>query len=461
MHLGIGAFHRAHQAVFTEDAVAAAGGDWGICGVTQRGPGVVEQLAPQDGLYTVATRDGERERLRVVGAVRELLWARADPEGLLNRIAAPTTRIITLTVTEKGYRHDPASGRLRRDDPDVAADAADGGTRTVIGQLTAGLDRRRRRGGPPVTVVSCDNLPANGRLLAGLVGELAGTYSGGDALRSWIEESVGFPSTMVDRIVPATTAADRDRIGAVLGVADAGAVVTEPFAQWVIEDAFAGPRPAWERAGAILTDDAGPYEQIKLRLLNGTHSTIAYLGALAGYEFIADAVRADGPFAPALRALMAQDAAPTLAAADGVDLDRYQDAVLHRFGNVALRHRTLQVAADGSQKLPQRLLATALERRRAGAEPGMVALAVAGWMRFVSARRSDTGDELPLDDPLAETLAQRVGHRTAPADVVDRLLDLDVIFSPELADDRVWRDLLVERLAMLSRDGAAATARRL
>jgi fructuronate reductase len=452
VHLGIGAFHRAHQAVYTEDAVAAAGGDWGICGVTQRGPGVVEQLAPQDGLYTVAARDGEGQSLRVVGIVRELLWARADPQGLTERLSSPTTAVVTLTVTEKGYRHDPATGRLNRRDPDVAADLADGGTRTVVGQLAAACALRRERESGPFTIVSCDNLPDNGRLLAGLLHE----FTADSPLQAWIEQHVAFPSTMVDRIVPAATPEDRAQIAAALGVTDAGAVVTEPFSQWVIQDTFAAARPAWERAGAILTADVTPYERIKLRLLNGSHSTLAYLGALAGYELVADALE---PFAPVLRALMADDAAPTLDVPAGIDLAAYQDEVLVRFANPAIRYRTLQVASDGSQKLPQRLLAPALERRRAGAVPSLAALGVAAWMRFVSARRSDDGRELPVDDPLADAIAARLGGRTAPAEVVDRLLGMEEIFAPELAADGVWRDLLHERLAQLVRDGAVATAR--
>jgi fructuronate reductase len=461
VHLGIGAFHRAHQAVFTEDAVAAAGGPWGICGVTQRGPGVVEQLSPQDGLYTVVARSGAGESLRVVGTVRELLWVRADPEGLSDRLAAPSTHVITLTVTEKGYHHDPATGRLRLQDADVVADLADRGSRTVIGQLTAGLERRRRRSGAPVTVVSCDNLPSNGRLLAGLVREFAARLDAGDALLSWIENHVRFPSTMVDRIVPATTAQDRERTATALHLADEGVVVTEPFAQWVIEDDFAAPRPAWERAGAILTAGVGPYEQIKLRLLNGSHSTIGYLGALAGLDLISDAIAPGPPFAPLIRRLMADDVAPTLQVPPEFDLDAYQDQVVERFANPALRYRALQVASDGSQKLPQRLLGTALDRRRAGAVPGIAALGVAAWMRFVSARRTDDGHELPVEDPLAGVIARQLGDRSTPADVVDRLLALEEIFAPDLAADPVWRDLLVERLTMLARDGALATAARL
>jgi fructuronate reductase len=458
VHLGIGAFHRAHQAVFTEDAIAAAGGDWGICGVTQRSATVVQQLAPQDGLYTLAVRSGAAQSLRVVGSVRELRWARADIDWLLDRIAAPATTVITLTVTEKAYHHNPATHRLRLDSPEIAADLDDGQGRTVVGQLVEGMQRRRHSSGAPLTVVCCDNLPHNGHLLGQLVREFAACRCRGDGLAAWIEANVRFPSTMVDRIVPATTAEDRADIAAELGVDDHGTVVTEPFAQWIIEDDFAAARPAWERAGAILTSDVGPYERIKLRMLNGSHSTIAYLGALADYAFVADAMKPDGPLRAAVRALMANDVAPTLDVPGGFDLDRYQQDLLGRFANPALRHRTLQIAMDGSQKLPQRLLGTVLDRRRAGAEPIVAALGVAAWMRFVSARRSDGGRELTVDDPLAHAIAERSRGRQDPRQIVDALLSMPEIFGPELAADAVFGDLLVEHLGRLARDGAEQTA---
>ena len=229
VHLGIGAFHRAHQAIYTEDAIAAAGGDWGICGVTQRSPAVVEQLGPQDGLYTLAQRDGAGERLRVVGAVRELLWAQADADTVRERIAAAATRLVTLTVTEKGYHHDPATNRLALEDPAVAADLADGGSRTVVGQLAGGLAQRRRDDAGPVTVLCCDNLPDNGRVLRGLVADFVQRAPASDGLGDWIAANVTFPSTMVDRITPATTEHDLAGIAAALGARDEGAVVTEPF----------------------------------------------------------------------------------------------------------------------------------------------------------------------------------------------------------------------------------------
>ncbi len=457
VHLGIGAFHRAHQAVYTEEAVAQAGGDWGICGVTQRSRDIVDVLAPQDGLYSVAVRGDGPERLRVVGSVREVRWAQEDPDGLLDRIATASTALITLTVTEKAYRHDPATNRLRLDDPDIAADLEHGTSRTVIGQLVHGLDRRRRAGGAPITVLCCDNLPSNGRVVAGLVREFIERLPASDAFQEWVATSVRFPATMVDRIVPATTAEDRAAAARALGVRDRGLVVTEPFSQWVIEDGFAGPRPAWELAGAELTGDVAPYERIKLRMLNGSHSMLAYLGVLADREFVSDAVRSDG-LRDAVAGLMAVDVPPTLVLPDGFDLDAYQHDLMRRYANPALRHRTAQITMDGSQKLPQRLLGTILDRRRAGAEPALAALGVAAWMRFVSGRRSDSGRALTVDDPLADTIATRLAGREAAAEVVDALLSLREVFAEELAGDRVLRDLLVDLLGRLIRDGAERAA---
>jgi fructuronate reductase len=460
VHLGIGAFHRAHQAVYTEGAIAAEGGDWGICGVTQRSPAVVEQLSPQDGLYTLAERDGAGERLRVIGAVREALWAGADADAVRTRIAAPATRVVSLTVTEKGYHHNPATNRLNLNDPAVAADLADGGARTVLGQLSGGLAQRRAQGGGPVTVLCCDNLPDNGRVLRGLIADFVHRRPACDGLGDWIAANVTFPSTMVDRITPATTADDLDRIAGELGARDEAAVVTEPFTQWVIEDDFAAGRPAWERAGAIMTGDVGPYEQIKLRLLNGSHSTLAYLGQLADCEFISDAVRPEAPFAAVVRRLMATDIAPTLAVPDGFDLAAYQEQLFQRFANPVLHHRTSQVAMDGSQKLPVRLVGPIRERRQAGVEPVAATLGIAAWMRFVSARRSDSGRPLTVDDPLAGEIADRLRGREDSESVVETLLGLNRIFDEELASDADWRALLVDQLDALVRDGAESTARR-
>ncbi|WP_433181801.1 mannitol dehydrogenase family protein [Actinoallomurus sp. CA-150999] len=420
VHLGIGAFHRAHQAVYTEDA----GDGWGICGITQRSAAVADRLAPQDGLYSVLERGPEGVSARIIGSVREVLTGDATAD----RIADPEVRVVSLTVTEKGYRHDPATGRLRLDDPEICLDITGREPRTVIGRLVRGLARREA----PVTVLCCDNLTANGATLRGLVEEYA------ERAGVKITCDMAFPATMVDRIVPATTAEDLDEAERLLGVRDQGVVVTEPFTQWVIEDSFAAGRPAWEKAGAIFTEDVAPYELMKLRLLNGTHSMLAYLGAR--FEYVSDAVDVLGD---ALRLYMDEDATPTLTVPTGFDLEEYKASLLTRFANPALKHRTAQIAMDGSQKLPQRLLGVVRDRLAAGAEPRWAALAVAAWMRHVWTAKT-------LDDPLADHLRMAVARAVRPAEVVDALLGITEVFGPDLRESRVFRDLLVEHLAWLT-----------
>ena len=450
VHLGIGAFHRAHQAFYTELAAAVTGDlRWGICGVTERSAAVVDQLAPQDCLYTVLERGAGAAPPRVIGSVREVLFAGTAADQVVDRIADPAVSVVTLTVTEKGYRRNPA-GRLDRTDATVAADLAGQAPRSVVGQIARGLQRRQARSGAPLTVLSCDNLTGNGPVLRALVEDFCAALPSaeGDRLAGWINSSVRFPATMVDRIVPATTDADRATVRAALGLDDAATVVAEPFRQWVVQDDFAGPRPAWERAGALLVPDVTPYEQVKLRVLNAAHSLLAYSGALAGYDLISEAV-ADEGLAAAARALMTEDAVPTLDPPAGLVLADYVDEVLGRFANPALRHRTVQIAMDGSQKLPVRLLGTITDRLRAGAEPYWATRGVAAWMAYVAARQDRRGRPLPVDDPLAATLAAATAGVESPAGLVDGLLAVRQIFPAELAASTTFRNLLIPELAEL------------
>ena len=461
VHLGIGAFHRAHQAVFTEAAMAATGDlTWGGCGVSQRSRTVADQLAPQDGLYAVLERSAAGASAQVVGAVREVLCATDDLAGVLDRIAAPSTRVITLTVTEKGYRLRPATGHLDLADTEVVADLVGRPPRTVIGQIVRGLERRMHADGGPITVVCCDNLPGNGAVVRRLVGDFCDRLPDSPGLADWIAQSVRFPGTMVDRIVPAAVEADRAEVTRVLGVRDEGTVVAEPFRQWVIEDDFAGARPAWERAGATFTDDVAPYETMKLRLLNGSHSTLAYLGALAGCEFIANAVRTAG-LGELVHRLMADEVQPTLAVPAGFDVADYSATLLERFANPALHHRTVQIAMDGSQKLPQRLLGTARDLLADGKLPRLTAFAVAGWMRYVTAGRSETGAPLPVDDPVAPRIAAVTAGADSPAGVCDALLGLTEIFGDDLSVDPVFRGLVLDGLEQLTAAGVATAVRTL
>ena len=458
VHLGLGAFHRAHQAVYTERAMRASGTtQWGICAVAQRSRTVLDELEPQDGLYTVVER-GPSTAFRVLAPIRELVVAASQADLLTSRIAAPATHVVTVTVTEKGYRHDPVTRRLDLTDPDIRVDAAGRPPVTVVGQLVRAMQVRQRDNAGPLTVVCCDNLPSNGATLRGLVDDFCSLLPVADqsSLRSWIDESVAFPSTVVDRITPATTSADLGDVANYLGLDDEGAVVTEPFSQWVLEDNFAGARPAWETAGAVFTADATPYEALKLRLLNGSHSALAYLGLLAGYEYIAEFIGVDGVTA-FVRTLM-DEAAATVSAPSSVDVDSYEQQLLQRFANPGLRHRLGQIAIDGSQKLPPRLVATVRDARATGVEPTANVLGIAAWMRYVTAGHDDAGRALVVDDPLASRIAEVVGSTGDPVTIVDRLLGVAEMFG-DLADDVALRDLLATALTELTRGGALTALR--
>jgi len=424
VHIGIGAFHRAHQAVFTELAAAASGDTrWGILGVTQRSRGVVDQLEPQGGLYGVLQKGADETELRVVGSVRGVAFPGEDTPRVIDAIAAETTHIVSLTVTEKGYRA-RADGSLDRADADLLADAGAlaavlGGAddvppaRSPIGLLVRGIAARAAASSGPLTVVCCDNMVDNGRVVERLVAEVLDLAGAPDDVRRWVEENVAFPNTMVDRIVPATTEENRVEAEGLTGLRDEGLVVAEPFRQWVIEDRFAGPRPPWELAGATLTSDVTPFERAKLRMLNGTHSLLAYLGSLADLPLISDAV-ADPRIGAIARGFLAEDAVPTLEAPDGLELSAYSDSLIERFSNPNTRHTTIQVAMDGSKKLPIRLLGTIADRLAAGARPRYAARALAAWAVFVARGRSRAGRELVLDDPRAVELAEAAGRGAEP-----------------------------------------------
>ncbi len=453
VHLGLGAFVRAHGLVFTERAMALSGETaWGYCGVTQRSRSVLEQLGPQDGLYTVLVRDGDEARPQVVGTARDLLFAGGDPAALAARLADARVRLVTLTVTEKGYRHDPSTRGLRRDDPDVVADVAGRDPVTVVGQLVRGLRARRSADVGPISLLSCDNLSGNGAVLRRVVLDYCALLDD-PGLADWIDANVAFPSSMVDRIVPATTAADRAETLELLGLVDEGIVATEPFAQWVIEDSFAAGRPAWQLAGATMTDHVEPYERMKLRLLNGSHSTMAYLGMLAGHDYIADAVR-DPDIAGVVERLMVDDMTPTLEVPSGFDLPAYREQLVARFNNTALRHRLTQVAMDGSQKIPIRMLEPIRERLASGASPVAATLCVAAWMHCMAGGPAADGSAISVDDPLADRMRLAASGPDGP---LAGMLGVSEVFG-DLADDAEFRGLVGGHFDTLTRYGAKAAA---
>jgi len=405
VHLGIGAFHRAHQAIYFDRALAAGDPRWAITGVSLRSAGVRDQLGPQDGLYSVVVRDGDAEQIRIVGAVGEVLVAPEDPAAVIAALAHPDTHIVTLTITEKGYKLDRAAGGLLTDDPDVASDLASlDAPRTAIGFIVAALARRWAEGLPPFTALSCDNLPHNGALLSDAVIAMASAHD--PYLADWIASEGAFPASMVDRIVPATTDEDVASLAESLGVEDRAMVKTEPFTQWVVEDRFAGEHPDFAALGVYLTDSVGPWEDAKLRLLNGAHSAIAYLGGLAGDTFVHEFVaREEGR---RYVEMLWDEVQPTLTPPAALDVDAYRRELMARFSNPALRHRTYQIAMDGSQKLPQRLIATLADRRAADRPFDALALAVAGWVRWQSGR-TDTGETFEVEDPIADRLSRAIG----------------------------------------------------
>lgn len=437
VHLGLGAFHRAHQAVFVDDCMNNGECDWGIVGVSLRSPETRDALSPQDGLYTLSVVDGSGEKLRVVGSILRSLVAPENPQAVLSELCDPSVRIVTLTVTEKAYLRDAGSD-LDINHRDIIWDSQNpNNPRTLYGFLVESIARRAAGGTVPFTVLSCDNLPANGATLRRLLIAFAGLRD--PNLKRFIEREISCPSSMVDRIVPATTNDDRTRISTALGVSDAWPVTTEPFLQWVIEDDFPSGRPRWESFGVEMVADVAPFEDMKLRLLNGSHSTIAYLGLLSGHATVSEAFSD-----PAIRAFVSclwGEAKPSLPGGKGLRLDAYTDELTKRYDNPALKHRTAQIANDGSQKLPQRIMTTALDRAAAGGSFRMLMLTPAAWIAACEAR----GSTLPsahFTDPLDGQLTAIFARRLTSLETVRSVFD-----AAGFANGSPFRQAFIEQVA--------------
>lgn len=430
VHLGIGAFHRAHQAFYTEMVMNQSGGDWAIVGCSLRSASVRDQLAPQDNYYTVVERSNQGEKIQLIGAVRESLVGPENPAALINLMADDAIKIISMTITEKGYCHDPATGKLNLQHPDIEQDLKNlQAPKSAIGYLVAALQQRAAKNGAAVTLLSCDNLPNNGEVLEQVVLEFAEKIS--KDLVNWIKQHVAFPGTMIDRIVPATTEDDRNEIEKILGLRDEGMVVCEPFSQWVIENKFANDRPAWENAGALLVEDVRIFEKIKLRLLNGAHSLMAYTGYLAGFEYIYQVMQQPA-FVNMVTRYMADDAGSTIVAPVGFDVESYKQQLRERFANRALKHRTWQIAMDGSQKLPQRILESLRENIAHGRSISILCLAIAAWIRYISGT-DEKGEAIDVRDPLAVQLREICDrHRNDLYALVNAIFSVKEIFGEDL-----------------------------
>jgi mannitol 2-dehydrogenase len=454
VHLGVGAFHRSHQAMYLDRLLEQGQAqDWAICGVgvLPADRRMAEVMAAQDCLYTLVVKhaDGTYEP-RVVGSIVEYLLAPDDPEAVVEKMAAETTRIVSLTVTEGGYNVDPVTGRFDASAADVVEDLRPGAAlRTTFGLVTEALVRRRDRGLAPFTVVSCDNIQHNGDVARRSFAAFAGLRD--PELGGWVDREVLFPNSMVDRITPATTDEDRAEVARRFGVDDAWPVVCEPFTQWVLEDRFDLGRPPLEDAGVQVVADVDPYERMKLRLLNASHQGLAYLGRLAGYRLVHDAAQ-DPLFQRFLLGYMEEEATPTLLPVPGIDLDDYRRELIARFSNPAVRDTLARLAFDGSERLTKWLLPVVRDNLAAGGQVRRSAAVVAGWARY-SEGVDEQGEAIDIADRRRDTLmaAARRQREDPLAFLADRQLFGDLV------DDERFTAPYLATLDSLYRRGARAT----
>ena len=453
VHLGFGAFHRAHQALITDETLAKSDSDWGICEINLfGGEQLIKDLREQEHMYTVVEKGAEGSVAKIIRSVRESIHPELDgKEAALEKMAESQVAIVSMTITEKGYCIEPGSGKLDVENTLIAADLKNPQQPvSAIGYIVEALRIRRDRGITAFSVMSCDNIPENGHVARSAVLDFAKALD--TELAQWIEENVTFPSTMVDRIVPALTPETQVEINEVLGVEDTCGIACEPFRQWVVEDNFVAGRPEWELAGAELVADVIPYEEMKLRMLNGSHSFLAYLGYLGGYDHISDTMTDDN-YRHAAHNMMLQDQLPTLNMPAGVDAKHYAGMLIERFINPSIKHRTWQIAMDGSQKLPQRMLDSIRFHLEKGTEFHHLALGVAGWMRYVSGV-NEQGEAIDVRDPMAEKLRAICDEHGLNVTVVPALLAVDAIFAPELAANERFVEAVTAAYQNLLDNGA-------
>ncbi len=454
VHFGVGGFHRAHQAMY-HDRVMNEGTalDWGICGVgvMPDDRGMQQVLDAQDGLYTLVLKhaDGTYEP-RVIGSIVEYLFAPDDPEVVIEKMAAPTTRIVSLTITEGGYNIHDATGEFDVANPDVIHDLEPNAVpRTTFGLITEALSRRRQNGLAPFTIMSCDNLPGNGHLTKRVFTTFARLRDA--ELGDWVEREVRFPNSMVDRITPVTTDADRAEVRERFGIEDRWPVVCEPFTQWVLEDDFTAGRPPYEQAGVQLVQQVEPYELMKLRLLNGSHQAMCYFAYLSGYRLVHEAAQ-DPLYQAFLLGYMDEEATPTLTPVPGVDLDGYKHTLIERFSNPYIRDTIARLCAQSSDRIPKWLLPVVRQQLAAGGEIRRSAAVVASWARYAEGV-DEQGQPIEVVDRLAGTLTRLARRQREDCDAF--IANRDVF--GDLADDKRFVTAYRSALALLHASGARAT----
>jgi len=451
-HIGVGAFHRCHQAEYTDDLLEQHFDRWGLIGINIRPPSLADTLGRQAGLYTRLIRQNDEIEARIIGSIVRVVDSQDSAAPALEVLAAPDIEMVTMTVTEKGYCHIPSSGELNLDHPDIVHDLANPeAPSSVPGILARALELRMASHGRPVTLMSCDNIPTNGTILGNVVRTFA--QRRGNALSAWIEANVAFPSAMVDRIAPATTEADIDAIEKRFGYHDSAVVVSERFRQWVIENRFAGRMPRWDLVGATFVDDVTPFEHLKMRVLNGAQTTLSYLGVLGGFKHTFEAI-ADPLLAGFVRRMLTEETLPTLMPVPGISLTAYVEQSLSRLANTAIHHRNHQIATDGSQKIVQRLLNPIRDRLAKGASIALLAVPVAGWMAYLVKASARFGSAWQVSDPFADkiaTIADRIGADSKA--LVEAILAIDAIFESALAVNATFRAQVVAGLdGLLSGD---------
>ncbi|MGA2548037.1 MAG: mannitol dehydrogenase family protein [Rectinemataceae bacterium] len=457
VHIGVGGFHRAHQASYLDDLLGMPdAGDWSLCGVAllPRDEKIFRAMRQQDCLYTVVRRTRDLDTAQVIGSIMEILYAPENPEAVIEKMASPECRIVSLTITEGGYYFNQGTGRFDDKHPDIVHDLAEPAHPVcVFGYLAEALERRKQRGIKPFTLQSCDNIQSNGDVLKAMFLEFCRRRA--PALAQWLAEKGAFPNSMVDGIVPATTDALKDLVRERWGIDDAWPVVTETWRQWVIEDRFCDGRPEWEKVGAQMTHGVLPYEKMKLRLLNAAHQALGYIGILCGHTFVHETME-DERIRKLVRAMMDLDVTPILSPVPGMDLDAYKDSLIERFGNPAIGDQLARIVQEGSARIPKFVLPSIVDQLSQGGSISRLSFTVASWFRYLTGL-DDSGAPLPMSEPLIDTLGE-LARKGGPDP--RSLLSLHSLFGDVLPNSPVFVDEVEGHLRTFYEKGAEAALAR-
>jgi mannitol 2-dehydrogenase len=454
LHVGVGGFHRAHQALYSDDLLnQGEDAQWGFCGVglLKHDARIRDVMRSQDCLYTLVERSLEGDTARIIGSIIDFSFAPDDPQKVLEQMASPTTRIVSLTITEGGYYIDQSTGELNSQHSDLQHDLAHPHEPScAFGYLLEALDRRRLRGLAPFTVMSCDNIQSNGEVAKKMLMAFAELRD--PALRNWMADNCLFPNSMVDRITPATTDEHRNLVQEKFGIDDGWPVMTETFKQWVIEDHFVQGRPKWDQVGAQMTGDVLPYEKMKLRLLNASHQALCYIGMLVGYQLVHETME-DSDIRRLVEKMMDEEVTPILPDVPGIDLAEYKKTLIERFANPAIRDQLSRIGIYGSSGIPKFVLPSVEEQLKRGGPIKLLSFTVAAWFRYLNGL-DESGKEMPMLDPMAPSLRERA--KAAGKDA-RQLLNMREVFSEELANAPTFFKQVSETLNSFYEAGARAT----